>query len=115
QDIGTTKWTIVSLCRQAKSAIADDPVAQRQEILGVLEKLCTHASRLGKYAADVIQSVRETHRAPVIQAQDLGPLLTWVTEVLASGDAAPAPLSWHAEPRGAPLRPVLADRSFLRL
>src|SRR6185437_5131209 len=77
-DIGTTKWTIVSLCRQAKTSLEDDPEARRPEILQVLDKLSAHASRLGGYAADVIQSVRETHRTPRIQPQDPGALLAWV-------------------------------------
>ena len=111
-DIGSLKGAIVALCRQAKDALTRDPAGEKTAVCGQLDKLCEHASRLGAYASEVIQSVRDTYRQPVAAAQEIGPLLDWVASVLAAGDpASPAPL-WHAP---VPLAPVLADPSFLRL
>lgn len=112
QDIGAIKWTIVSLCRNAKDALKRDPVAEKPQLLGFLDKLSSHGSRLGAYASDVIQSVRETHRTPQIAAQDVDKLLDWVSEVLTTEADQAKKLDWKAE---GPLKPVLADRSFLRL
>lgn len=113
QDIGTIKWTIVTLCRSAKEILARDPIGEQASLLMNLDKLTAHGTRLGAYANDVIQSVRETHRAPQIAAQDVKALCEWAVEVLGTAEEADAP-KIRLELATA-INPVLADKSFLRL
>lgn len=113
QDIGTIKWTIVNHCRQAKEILARDPIGEKDELLAHLDKLTAHGTRLGAYASDVIQSVRETHRSPQIQTQNLRALCEWTAEVSSTtedGAAAGFKLVFEGD-----IKPVLADKSFLRL
>ncbi len=112
QDISAIKWTIVSLCRNAKDSLRRDPVSEREQLLGYLDKLGSHASKLGAYASDVIQSVRETHRTPQIASQEVDKLLDWVSEVLMTEADQAKKLHWTSAET---LKPVLADKSFLRL
>jgi len=128
QDIDSSKSTIIALCNDAIAELKDDPVARKPEILAALEKLSLHASKLGGYAADIIQSVRDTQRAPNPSLQDIPELLAWVSQVLTGNNSASAakvpttaavgsspesrPISWA---QAGPMQPVRADRSFLRL
>lgn len=114
-DISASKGTITSLCHRAQAAIAADPVANQSEILAVYDQLSAHATQLGSYAVDVIQSVRETQREPQMAAQSIAEALAWVAGLFAPAGGAPAgqfEFHWQAP---AALAPVLADRSFLRL
>lgn len=112
-DISSIKWTIISLCRGVKDKMRTDPVGEKAAVLDLTQKLGAHASKLGQYAADVIQSVRDTNREPSIGPQDLGKHVEWVIEVL--GDTAKAKVSSLTWSAPSPLSPVLADKNFLKL
>lgn len=112
-DISSIRWTIVSLCRGVKEKMCTDPVAEREAVLDLTTKLGAHASKLGQYANDVIQSVRDTNREPSLAPQDLGKHFEWVLEVLGATASEKVPeITWSTS---APLAPVLADKNFLRL
>jgi DNA-binding response OmpR family regulator len=119
QDISGIKGTIVAQCRTAKEAVLRDVVGEKPRILEALTVLATHASRLGEYASDVIQSVRQTHKPPDLAPQDVEEHLRWLADVLSDeahcaaggGAVGGARFSWAT----AELKPVLADASLLRL
>jgi len=112
-DIGSIKWAILSACGHVKDAMRVDAKGAPASVPPHLDKLTSVASKLGAYAAGVIQSVRDTSRKPTITAQDVRGLCEWVGEVLQSGpDGSGAKVGWRL-PQG--LAPVLADKNFLRL
>lgn len=113
QDIGGIKWSIVSLCRQAKEKIKAAPRDHQAEIRDCLDKLAAHGAKIGQYAHDVIQSVRDTQRPSVIAPQEVRKLVEWVGDILASGGEATASrIVWEL---ATDLTPVLADRNYLKL
>jgi DNA-binding response OmpR family regulator len=112
QDIGAARHAIVAACRSAKSALQTDPTEARPAVLATLAQLHQDASRLGAYASDIIQSVRDTAREPKLAPVDLEDALTWVDGVLALGAAERAPVALR---RDGAFVPVLADRTYLRM
>jgi signal transduction histidine kinase len=111
QDIGNIKGTILAVCKRATDKLQRDPVGERAALKNELEQLTEHAHRLGQYAADVIQSVRDTQREAGATALDVGPLFDWAVSVLAS-DATGARLTWQA---ATPLVRVCGDQAYLRM
>jgi DNA-binding response OmpR family regulator len=112
-DIGSVKWAILTSCRELRTALRDDPAARAADIKAQLDRLTAVASKLGAYAADVIQSVRDTTRAPATAPQDLAALLAAVADALATDAPQSAAKLLIDVPQ--PLTPVLGDKSFLRL
>lgn len=112
-DIGNVKWTILSACRQLKERIGRDPEGAAEGAQEHLERLTSVASKLGSYASDVIQSVRDTSRKPTLAPQEFAALFAWVGEVLAAdGTGGRIEVDLQAPES---LEPVKADKSFLRL
>lgn len=114
-DIDAAKGTIVSLCQAAKALIRQDPTRQKETLLEHLGKLSAHASKLGAYAADIIQSVRDSQKAQSSESLDLAKLLDWALEVAQTRDAETKTLTRVSVTWESPRAPVLADKSFLRL
>jgi CheY-like chemotaxis protein len=111
KDIGGIRTVVTSLCGQARGILTDDPVRRREELLTCFKTLSDQATKLGAYASDVIQSVRESRRTPKLEALGIEEPLGWVLDVLAAGGTAK-----RIDCRTVtPLKPVLADKSFLRL
>lgn len=103
QDIGSSRGTITSLCQQARAALQQGDAPQ---LLGLCDKLSSHATQLGAYAHDVIQSVRDSQHAPKLTALNFADILAWTAEVSQGA------FTWHAT---TPLAPVLADQTYIRL
>ena len=113
QDISGIKWTIISLCRQAKEKLQLDANAHQSEIQDCLRKLEDYGAKVGRYAYDIIQSVRETQRPPTVESQNIRDHVEWVTDILACGDDSGAlRISWELPPH---LLPVRGDRNYLKL
>lgn len=112
-DIGSIKWAILSACGHVKTAMRANATLAPTSVPPHLDKLTSVASKLGSYAAGVIQTVRDTSRKPTIAPLDVRALCEWVGEVLQSGpDGSGAKVGWRL-PKD--LAAVLADKNFLRL
>ena len=109
-DIRNIETSILAICEFTRRKLNKDPVANREQILELLQTLNNQASRLGKYAADVIESVRATRHDLLITAQPIAPLIDWVAAVVGK-DATPG-FTWN---HNSPLTDVLADQAFLKL
>ena len=103
QDIGASRGTITSLCQQARAALLQDDAT---EVLVLCDRLSTHASQLGSYAHDVIQSVRDSQHVPKLLPLQLDAVLAWAAEVTQGA------FTYHAS---TPLASVLGDQTYVRL
>lgn len=113
QDIGNIKWSIISHCRQAKTLLRQAAPTPVDEVVKVYEKLQEHAGKIGQYAHDIIQSVRDTQRAATPVAQDMKQIVEWLGDILATSSGSnDQALAFELAPD---LAPVLADRNYLRL
>jgi DNA-binding response OmpR family regulator len=61
-NINSTHKTLFAQSEQVQGMLAENPEGRRQEIFAMMDEMCEHASRLGQFANDVIQSVRDSHR-----------------------------------------------------
>ncbi len=112
-DIGGIRGAIGHICKSVRELVRQDVVGNRGEMMAQLDGLSSVASKLGSYAADVIQSVRETARAAEATPHDLAKLIDWVLSVLTVGEAEAARSLQFDVPDA--LAEVLADTAFLRL
>jgi DNA-binding response OmpR family regulator len=111
KDIGSVRSTVAALCSEARDLLNNDPANHKAELSAAYQKLSAHATKLGAYASDVIQSVRESRREPKMESQQLPDLMAWVFDVISSGEGAKKISVSSIKP----LLPVMADKNFLRL
>lgn|GEM_PF-2975445 len=109
-DIRNMEASILAICEFTRRKLTKDPVGQRLEIVELLQSLDKQAGRLGKYAADVIQSVRAASHKLQILPQDLIPVVEWVASVIGT-DQSPG-FTWESP---GPLVAVQADPAFIKL
>lgn len=111
-DIGGIRGAIGQICRSMRGLV-QEPVKNRETMHEHLNALSSVASKLGSYAADVIQTVRDTSGAAEAAPQTFEPLLAWVLDVLTSLE--PGAQQILTFQTGGALAPVVADPNFLRL
>jgi signal transduction histidine kinase len=118
-DIRNLETTILAISEIAQRYIATDPTAHREEMLGDLVSLEDKADKLGRYASEIINMVRETRQALNPKPQDLIPLIEWAVRMaqpprptLAAKKAPNANLTYEIQ---GVLKPVIADKHFLQL
>jgi signal transduction histidine kinase len=104
-DIRNLETTIVTISQLAREYLATDPVGRRDVMLQDVAALEEKADGLGRYAAEVIGMVRETHKPLALAPQALPPLLEWTGRM-----ASPLKITLAG-----PLAPVIADKHFLQL
>lgn len=80
-NINSTHKTLFAQSEQVKAMLADNPESRCQEIFALMDIMCEHASRLGQFASDVIQSVRDSHRRTNPQQVSLEEFVTIVNGV----------------------------------
>ena len=112
-EIGASKGLIVAQCQAALAALAaPKPMAEVTEIIStIVEKLAANASRLGAYATDVIQTVRDGQRQPIFAVMAIRDAVDWAKELLSDGQVGSA-IEVTCEAPGLTLR---ADQVLLRL
>lgn len=111
-DIGGIRGQITTICGDVRGLMEKDPVAGQHETLKLLDRLSSVASKLGAYAADVIQTVRDTSRAAAAEPQDLAAHLEWVLDVLGANAEGKPRLVFTGIKN---LALVLGDANFVRL
>lgn len=112
-DIDGIRGAIGTICRRVQGLVAQDVVGNSAAVLAQLDDLSGVASKLGSYASDVIQSVRDTARVAEALPHEFDKLLDWVLSVLTVGETETARSLRFDCPEA--LVPVLADTNFLRL
>ena len=70
-NISSIRRTLNDQAEDIKSALIKDPVAEIPSINKVMESMCEQASKLGQFANDVIQSVRDAHHSSHPRKVDL--------------------------------------------
>ncbi len=116
-DIRGYETKILALCDIITMQLKSDAEKNLPTVFNDLDALRTQARHIGEYAGNVIQKVRETHHAPLLEPQNIEECCEWVMGHLGTHDGeraeakAPA-LTWRAVE---PLQAVLADKHFLRL
>jgi len=107
-DIRNLETNIVSICYIARTLLDEDPVKNKEAICSEVESLKEQATRIGTYAHDIIQMVRETQTQTTIESQDISEIIRWVREILGSGQV----VAWN-EPKS--YISVAGDLKFLKL
>jgi len=107
-DIRNLEAVIVAVCHLAIELMNEDPLRHRDQVLNDLTSLENRARKLGLYARDIIQMVRETQKKLELAPQSIEDGLQWCREVLSYGDRLIVRIP-------DPLVPVMADAQFLRL
>ena len=113
-DIRNLESVIVAVCHLSSELMTEDPVSNQAQVLNDLESLESRARKLGIYARDIIQMVRETQKKIELGPQSIVEAANWCLEVLQSS----GPESQSSQMQldlVQPLVPVLADPQFLRL
>jgi signal transduction histidine kinase len=107
-DIRNLESVIVAVCHLATELMDEDPLLHRDQILNDLTSLENRARKLGIYARDIIQMVRETQKKLELSSQTLEESLQWCLDVLGLGEKL-----HFSIPK--PLVKIMADPQFLRL
>lgn len=111
-DIRNLETTIITIAELAKDYLATDPEGRKPLLLQDLQALEDKADHLGRYASEIIAMVRETKKPLSLTEQALTPLIDWAGRVASESKNHPRGLSVHIP---APLKPVIADKHFLKL
>jgi signal transduction histidine kinase len=81
-DIRNLESNILSICQIAKILLEEDPIANKDEILKEIAALKEQATRIGTYAHDIIQMVRQTRQRIEIKPCNIKSVLAWTKELL---------------------------------
>jgi len=112
-DIRNLETNIITVCELARNYLQDDPRGRQRLMIEDFTALVERSEQLGKYAAEIIQMVRETHTPLTQSAQDLPQLIAWAAKMgTPTRQGARATVKYKS---AVPLKPVLADRHFLQL
>jgi DNA-binding response OmpR family regulator len=111
-DIRNIESVIVTLCQRAREKISRDLVGEKDALEELLESLLVHSSKLGKYASEVIKSVRKSGEKANLSPQSIGPMISKAIDHIHKKDPSLPSITWN---KVEDLQPVLADESFLKL
>lgn len=113
-DIRNLETNILTVAELTREYLGEDPIGHKDQIVADFASLSSRADSLGRYAAEVIQMVRETRRELVLTPQDPWPFVEWAMKMAAPqrGGKADVKLNWKIN---GPLASVIADRRFLQL
>jgi signal transduction histidine kinase len=81
-DIRNLESNIISICHIAKVLLNEDPVTNKDGILSEVAALKEQATRIGTYAHDIIQMVRDTRTRINIESCSIKTVLTWTKGLL---------------------------------
>lgn len=113
QEVSSIRWSISSLCYQAKSKIEQKALQVGTDIEPELKQLAELGSKIGKYAKVSIDHGRLTEHPGSAEPQDIRQLLEWLTDLLTrSDDSSSFRLAWELPPN---LNPILADSNYLKI
>ena len=70
-NISSIRKTLNNQAEEIKIALLKNPVAERPKIYATMDSMCEQASKLGQYANDVIQSVRDARHSSQPRKIDL--------------------------------------------
>jgi signal transduction histidine kinase len=112
-DIRNLESNVLSICHIAKVLLSEDPVANQDGILSEVAALKGQAARIGTYAHDIIQMVRNTRSRINIESCKIESVLAWTRELLFPHTSKlEASVDWQEQQN---LAPVAGDEKFLRL
>lgn len=112
-DVRNLETNVIAITELTKAALGKTPEDAKQQMVDDLSVLANKADQLGRYANEIITTVRATHTQLKPQELSLPPLIEWSilmsTPGLQRGSCTP---SWEIEGQ---LSPLIADRHFLKL
>ncbi len=113
-DIRNIETTMLALCDLIRMQVQEDCEANKSSILQDIGSLRDQANRIGTYAANVIDRVRQTREQPNLEPLSIEDILRWVGEMLSTQSvvAKEATLEFAFPDK---LLPVIGDRHLLRL
>lgn len=111
-NINTTHKILGEQSEQVKALLASDPERHGNEVRALMDSMCEHASRLGQFASDVIQSVRDSQRFANPQPVSLDEFINIVNSVPAPSKEGKAGISFSSQ---GPLGAIYADPDYFRI
>jgi signal transduction histidine kinase len=111
-DIRNMETNVLTICELAREYLKSDPVGRAPQIASDFVMLQNKLTSLDNYATDIIRMVKETNRKLQPIRTDIEPIIHWVGSVTDTHKSGEETLLITI-PK--PLRPVLADRHFLKL
>lgn len=117
-DIRNLETNVVTVCELTREYLDDDPERHSEQMSADFTALESRAASLGRYANEVIEMVRETHKELQPSPQDTKGLVEWALRMAApqrgtGRQNSPGPnLTWEFQ---GPVLPVVADKHFLQL
>lgn len=107
-DIRNLETNILSVCMLMEDYLETDPEGNRGQMLSDLTTLIQKTERLGHYAKEVMEVVKQTTSGLKLEPQDIKQIVVWAMEMSHSTDR----IEWEV---AEPVYPVLADHHFLKL
>ncbi|MEZ4743950.1 MAG: hybrid sensor histidine kinase/response regulator [Bdellovibrionota bacterium] len=111
-DIRNLEKNIISICHSVRTLLHNDPVKNKNAILDEIDALKQQSVRIGSYANDIIQIVRDTRVEPKLVKQNLISIIHWTKSILIDFNANLKASIWE-EPDE--YMPVLGDEKLLKL
>lgn len=109
-NISAARKQLNSQAEEIKQKLTDDPVQTIPDVLTIMDQMCEHASKLGQFANDVIQSVRDTQRQAVPRVINM---MDFVDQANALNPEGPGPRVRLTAKTN--LEPVVADSDYFRI
>ncbi len=107
-DIRNLETNIMSVCMLMEDYLQADVEANRPHMLYDLGLLIEKIEKLGRYAMEVMEVVKQTTTGLKLESQNIKDILMWAMDMSHSADR----VGWEIVE---PLGPVMADKHFLRL
>jgi len=108
-NIRTIRKSLNDQAEQVKDSLLKDPVSELAKINATMDNMCAQASKLGQFANDVIQSVREARHSSHPRKVDLDEIVGQFAPIQVEGRA-----SIQIQGKGK-LGTVTIDQNYLRI
>jgi signal transduction histidine kinase len=111
-DIRNMETNVLTICELAREYLRTNPIGRAPQIISDLAMLQNKLTSLDSYASDIIRMVKETNRKLHQTRTEIEPIVRWVESVV---DTQKSNEENHLCRIPASLKPVLADKHFLKL